>query len=398
MTRRSPDDPAPRRDTLLAHAGSDPGANQGVVNPPVYHASTIVYPTLAALEQADRTPFDGTRYGRRGTPTTFAFEEAVCALEGGFRAIAMPSGLSAITTTLLAFLRAGDHALVVDTVYQPTRRFCDTVLAGLGIEVGYYDPAAGPAPLLRPDTRLVFLESPGSLTYEIQDVDAVVAAARAAGAVTVMDNTWSAGLVFQPLRHGVDVSIQAATKYLVGHSDAMLGVIVANEETYLRVKRASALLGVSVGPDDCYLGLRGLRTLAVRLSRHQDTALRIARWLARRPEVTRVLHPALPSDPGHTRWRRDFTGANGLVSCVLADADRPALAAMVDGLRLFALGYSWGGYESLIVPFDPRPLRTATAWPDAGPCLRLHCGLEDADDLIADLEAGFRRLATAGRR
>ena len=379
-------------ETLLAHVGRDPAANHGVVNPPVYHASTICYPTLAAYEAAEQTPFDGTRYGRRGTPTTFALEEAVAALEGGFRAIAVPSGLSAITTTLLALLQAGDHLLMVDTVYQPTRRFCDVVLKGLGIETTYYDPLADVGPLIRANTKVIFLESPGSLTFEIQDVPAIAAAARARRITTAIDNTWSAGLLFRPLDHGIDVSIQAATKYIVGHSDAMLGLIVCNEAAYLRVKRASAFLGVSVGPDDCYLALRGLRTLAVRLPHHDRTARAVAHWLAGRPEVAHVRHPALPDCPGHALWRRDFTGGNGLVSFVLHPVGRDRLAALLDGLELFALGASWGGYESLVIPFDPRPARTATVWPHQGPCLRLHCGLEDADELIADLSAGLDRL------
>jgi cystathionine beta-lyase len=382
-------------ETMLVHAGRDPFANHGVVNPPVYHASTIVFPTLADLEAADRTPFDGTRYGRRGTPTTFALEEAVAALEGGYRSIAVPSGLSAITTTLLAFLKQGDHLLMVDTVYAPTRRFCDRVLTGFGIEVTYYDPLADIGPLIRSNTRVVFAESPGSLTYEVQDIPAVAATARAAGAVSVIDNTWSAGLFFKPLEHGFDVSIQAATKYIVGHSDVMLGVITTTEEAFLCVKRASALLGVAVGPDDCYLGLRGLRTLAPRLARHQATALKIAEWLQGRPEVKAVLYPALPTFPGHAIWKRDFTGANGLVSVVLHEGSRRALAAMLDSLTLFAMGYSWGGFESLIIPFDPKQSRTATAWMEQGPCLRLHCGLESPDDLIGDLELGFARLHSA---
>lgn len=383
-------------ETVLAHSGRNPSANHGVVNPPVYHASTIVFPTLDELEAADRTPFEGTRYGRRGTPTTFALEEAVAALEGGYRSIAVPSGLSAITTTLLAFLKQGDHLLMVDTVYAPTRRFCDRVLAGFGIEVTYYDPLADIGPLIRSNTRVVFAESPGSLTYEVQDIAAVAAAAREAGAVSVIDNTWSAGLFFKPLAHGIDISIQAATKYIVGHSDVMLGLITTTEETFLRVKRASAFLGVAVGPDDCYLALRGLRTLAPRLARHQATALKIAEWLQGRPEVKAVLYPALPTFPGRTLWKRDFTGANGLISIVLHEAPRSALAAMLDTLALFAMGYSWGGFESLIIPFDPKQSRTASLWTEPGPCLRLHCGLEDPNDLIRDLKTGFARLRSAG--
>jgi cysteine-S-conjugate beta-lyase len=380
------------KDTLLAHAGLDPFANHGVVNPPVYHASTILFPTLAALEEAEHTPFEGTRYGRRGTPTTFALEEAVAAMEGGWRGIAVPSGLAAITISLLAFLKTGDHLLMVDTAYAPVRRFCDVMLKGLGIETTYYDPLADPAPLIRADTRVVYLESPGSLTLEVQDVPRAAAAARAAGAVSILDNTWAAGLHFSPFRHGVDVSIQAATKYIVGHSDVMLGVITTSKDTFLRVKRASALIGSAAGPDDCYLALRGLRTLSVRLARHAQTALTVARWLETRPEVVAVLHPALPSCAGHDVWRRDFSGSNGLVSVVLKDAPKPALAAMLDGMRLFKMGFSWGGYESLIIPFDPRATRTTTRWPHPGPCLRLHCGLENVDDLLADLADGFARM------
>jgi len=386
-----------KKDTLLVGAGRDPHANHGIVNPPVYHASTIVYPTVAAMEEAERTPFEGTRYGRRGTPTTFALEEAVAALEGGYRSIAVPSGLAAITCTLIAYLRAGDHLLMADTTYGPGRRFCDTVLAGFGVETTYYDPLADVAPLIRPNTRVVYMESPGSLTFEVQDVPAIAAAARAAGALSVIDNTYGAGLHFRPLEHGVDVSLQAATKYIVGHSDAMLGLITTTEEAFLRAKRATAFLGTSAGPDDCYLALRGLRTLAVRLAQHQETALRIARWVEARAEVATVLHPALPSCPGHEFWKRDFSGSNGLFSFVLTDTfGKVAVDAMLDGMKLFAMGWSWGGYESLIIPFDPRPVRTATNWPHPGRCIRLHCGLEDPDDLIEDLDQGFARL-NAGR-
>lgn len=385
-----------KKDTRLTHAGLDPHANHGVVNPPVYHASTIVYPTVEALEHADRTPFEGTRYGRRGTPTTFALEQAVAVLEGGYRSIAVPSGLSAITTALLAFLKNGDHLLMVDTTYQPTRRFCDTVLKGFGVETTYYDPMADIGALLRPDTKVVFLESPGSLTFEVQDVPAAAAAARAAGAVSVIDNTWSAGLYFQPFENGVDISVQAATKYIVGHSDVMLGLITTSEDTFVRAKRAASLLGTSAGPDDCYLALRGLRTLRVRLERHRETALTIVKWLERRSEVARVLHPALPSCPGHEVWKRDFSGSNGLLSIVLEDYPKEAVTAMLDGMELFAMGYSWGGYESLIIPFDPAAARSATSWSHGGPCLRLHCGLEDAADLIEDLEKGFERLNAEG--
>lgn len=384
------------KDTLLVHAGRDPHANHGVVNPPVYRASTILYPTLADYEEADRTPFTGTRYGRRGTPTTFALEEAVARLEGGYRSVAVPSGMAAITLTLLAFLKAGDHLLMVDTVYGPTRRFCDTVLKGFGVETTYYEPLADVAPLIRANTKLIFLESPGSLTFEVQDVAAVTAAARARGIVSAIDNTWSAGLFFSPFEHGIDVSIQAATKYIVGHSDVMMGVITANEASFLRVKRATAFVGTAVSPDDCYLAVRGLRTLSVRLARHQETALKVAHWLQARAGVVHVRHPAFADCPGHAFWRRDFTGSNGLVSFVTEPASREGVAAMLDGMRLFGLGASWGGYESLIIPFDPQPVRTATRWPYEGSCFRLHCGLEDADELINDLDEGLKRLQARG--
>jgi cystathionine beta-lyase len=284
---------------------------------------------------------------------------------------------------------------MVDTTYGPVRRFCDTVLKGLGIQTTYYDPLADISPLLRPETRVVYLESPGSLTFEVQDVPRAVAAATAAGAISIMDNTWSAGLYFSPFRHGVEVSIQAATKYIVGHSDVMLGVITTNENRFLRAKRASSLIGSAAGPDDCYLALRGLRTLSVRLARHEQTALTIARWLENEPEVVAVLHPALPSCPGHEIWGRDFSGSNGLVSVVLENVPKRALTAMLEGMRLFKMGFSWGGYESLIIPFDPRATRTASGWPHGGPCLRLHCGLERVDDLLTDLDRGFARLRAA---
>jgi len=387
-----------KKDTLLAHAGRDPEANYGIINPPVYHASTVVFPTLAALEESEKDPFTGVTYGRFGTPTTFALEEAVAALEGGYRAIAVPSGLAAVVASLIAFAGAGDHVLVADNVYGPTRqRVCDLILARMGVEVTYYDPLVGAdiARLMRDNTRVVFLESPGSLTFELQDVPAIAAAAKARGAVVVMDNTWATPLYFKPLAHGVDISIQAATKYIVGHADAMLGVITTTEEHFETVKRTAHALGHAAAPDDCYLALRGLRTLAVRLARHQETGLALARWLEGRPEVARVLHPALPDDPGHSLWKRDFTGACGLFSIVLKDFPKSAVAAMLDGLELFAMGFSWGGYESLILLVYPETVRSAVPWTASGPTLRLHAGLEDVQDLIADLERGLERLAAA---
>ena len=389
-----------KRDTLLSHLGRNPRAHHGTVNPPVYHASTILFESLRAVEEARRDPLaKGTStYGRTGTPTTFALEEAVAELEGGYGAVAVPGGLAAIAGTFLAYLAQGDHVLVSDSVYQPTRKLCEDLLARLGVETTYYDPRLGEeiAGLMRPNTKLVFLESPGSHTFEMQDVPAIAAAARAAGVVSAMDNTWATPLFFRPLDHGIDVSIHAATKYLAGHADVMMGLVVAGEEHYHRLRRSAALLGYTAAPDDVYLTLRGLRTLSLRLHRHQETGLRLARWLQARPEVARVLYPALPDDPGHALWRRDFGGATGLFGVVLEAVSKDALAAMIDGLDLFGIGFSWGGFESLIIPSEKSTVRTATEWPEAPQLVRIHAGLEDPDDLIADLEAGFERLNQAG--
>jgi cysteine-S-conjugate beta-lyase len=380
-----------RQDTRLAHAGREPGRYHGFVNPPIYRGSTVLFPSVAALEANDQ---DYT-YGRLGTPTVSALEEALAELEGGYRTLLTPSGLSAIAATLLALVAAGDHVLITDSAYRPTRRFCDHVLKRLGVETTYYDPllGAGIKALVKKTTRVVFTESPGSQSFEVQDIPGIAKAAHAAGACVVMDNTWATPLYFKPFAHGVDVSIQAATKYIVGHADAMLGAITTTEAAWPTIARAHEDLGLCPGPEDVYLGLRGLRSLGVRLARHQASGIEIARWLAGRPEVARVLHPALASDPGHALWKRDFTGASGLFAVVLKPVAAEAVAAMLDGLELFGMGYSWGGFESLILPFDPSEYRTATKWQSEGPALRLHIGLEDVDDLRADLEAGFGRLA-----
>jgi cystathionine beta-lyase len=380
-----------KAETRLAHAGREPSRFHGFVNTPIYRGSTVLFPTLASLESNAQ---DFT-YGRLGTPTVKALEEAIAELEGGARTLLAPSGLSAIATALLAFVVAGDEVLVSDSVYRPTRRFCDHVLKRLGVKTTFYDPliGAGIKKLLGDKTKVVFAESPGSQTFEVQDIPAIAKAAHEAGAVLIMDNTWATPLYFAPFRHGVDVSIQAATKYIVGHADAMLGAITASEKTERAVEKTYEDLGLCPGPEDAYLGLRGLRTLGVRLARHQQSALELARWLKARPEVDRVLHPGLPSDPGHALWARDFTGASGLFAFILKPTSHAALAAMLDGLSLFGMGYSWGGFESLILPFDPRDYRTATTWAAAGPAIRLHVGLEDVEDLKADLEAGFARLA-----
>ncbi|WP_334147772.1 cystathionine beta-lyase [Hyphomicrobium sp.] len=381
-------------ETAILHDGRDPARQHGFVNPPAYRGSTVLFPTLDALEAYDEQPF---RYGRHGTPTTAALEDAIAKLEGGARTLLTASGYQAVTTAILAFVKAGDHVLMVDSVYQPTRKFCDTILARLGVTTTYYDPlvGAGIADLIRDETRVVFLESPGSLTFEMQDVGAIAKAARARDAAVLMDNTWATGLYFRPIEHGVDVSINACTKYIVGHADAMLGAISANARTARLVEEARATLGACPGSEETYLGLRGLRTLAVRLERHQRSGLEVARWLAARPEVERVLHPALPGDPGHALWKAQYGGASGLFSIILKPTPRKALAAMLDGLTLFGMGYSWGGFESLIVPFNPTRYRTATEWTAEGPALRLHIGLDDVRDLTADLAAGFERLNAA---
>jgi cystathionine beta-lyase len=355
----------------------------------------VLYPTAADLA-AHRSRY---QYGRRGTPTSEAFQDALAAIEGPRCAgvALLPSGLAAISTALLAAVRAGDHILVSDSVYRPTRIFCDGVLARLGVETTYYDPLLGPAlaDLFRPNTRVVFTEAPGSQSFEMQDVPAIAALAHARDALVLMDNTWATPLFFTALEKGVDLSIQAGTKYIGGHSDLMLGTVSANAAAWPRLRDTMHAMGLCVGPDDMYLGLRGLRTLGVRLARHQDSAFAIARWLRSRPEVRRVLHPGLPDDPGHAIWRRDFTGASGLFSLVLEPVPEKAVHAFLDALELFGMGFSWGGYESLVIMFDCAEYRTATTWNPGGPTLRLHIGLESVTDLIADLENGFAALRAA---
>ncbi len=383
-------------ETRLVVGGRDPFAYHGFVNPPVYHASTVLYPSADDLI-AHRARY---QYGRRGTPTSEALEGAIQAIEGpGCAGVALvPSGLSAISTALLAALKSGDHVLVTDSAYRPTRTFCDGVLARLGVETTYYDPliGAGIAGLFRPNTRAVFLEAPGSQSFEMQDVPAIAAAAHERGLTVLMDNTWSTPLYFQAFAKGVDLSIQAGTKYIGGHSDVMLGTISANASLWPRLKETVTTMGLCVGPDDMYLALRGLRTLGVRLERHRQSALTVARRLRARPEVRRVLHPALEEDPGHEIWRRDFTGSSGLFSIVLQPAGDAAVHAFLDALELFGMGFSWGGYESLVILFDCSGYRTATRWAPGGPALRFHIGLEDPSDLIADLERGFAAMAQAG--
>jgi cystathionine beta-lyase len=336
-------------------------------------------------------------YGRRGTPTSEALESALRGLEGPECAgvALLPSGLAAISTALISVLDAGDHLLVTDSVYLPTRKFCDGMLKRYGIATTFYDPmvGAGIAALMQPNTRAVFVEAPGSLSFEIQDVPAIAAAAHAKGAVVLMDNTWASPLYFRAFERGVDLSIQAATKYIGGHSDLMLGTVSANGSTWERLSDAVHLLGLCVGPDDIYLGLRGLRSMGVRLAQHQQSGLKVARWLEQRREIARVLHPALESCPGHALWQRDFSGASGLFSIVFKPIAAKAVHAFLDKLSLFGIGASWGGFESLAIPFDCASIRTATRWAPEGPTVRLHIGLEDVDDLIADLERGLAAMA-----
>ena len=379
-----------KKATKLVTAGRDPAANHGIVNPPVYHASTILFRSAEAFRNRDQE----YTYGRRGTPTSTALETAVAEIEGGHACCLTSSGLAAICTALMAFARSGDHVLIADTVYRPTRNFADTMLARIGVTVEYYDPliGAGIADLLRDETTVVFTESPGSQTFEMQDLPAIARAAHAGGAVVITDNTWASPYYFDPFAHGADVSVQAATKYIVGHSDVMMGTITAGEEHWPALRETHLLLGQCAGPDDIYLALRGLRTLGVRLRQHMETGIALATWLEQRPEVAEVMHPALPSHPGHDLWRRDFSGASGLFSIRLKSTDRAAVDAMIDGLALFGIGASWGGFESLVLPFDPASYRSATPWTREGHCVRIHAGLEDVEDLKADLEKGFERL------
>ena len=391
-----------KQDTLVTHAGLDPEAHGGIVNPPVYHCSTVLFPDVATVLETRKDRHSGefreVTYGREGTLLTRAFEAAVASLEGARKAVTLPCGMGAIATSLLAFLKAGDHLLMLDAVYGPARDFAENGLRNLGIEVEFYDPLIGSQieELFKSNTRVVYLESPCSLTFEVMDVPAVVAAARERGIKTMMDNTWSSPLFFNAIGHGVDISIHAATKYISGHSDLMLGVAITTPENDIAVRKTASRFGYCAGPDDVYAALRGLRTLAVRMRAHYENATKVARWLQQRPEVDRVMYPALPEDPGHAIWKRDFRGASGLMGVVLKKKySKDDSARMLDALELVGLGYSWGGFESLAVPTYPETLRSATQW-DRGPSFRLHVGIEDASERHGRPRAGAAEVMIVG--
>ena len=388
----------PGTNTRLVEAGRQrewtrgPGMTAGIVNPPVWHASTIVFDDLAALEEARRHPDAGLFYGRRGTPTQWALEAALTELEPGAAGTKLyPSGVAAVAAALLTVVKTGDHVLIADTAYEPSRAFADRLLKPLGVSTSYYPPCGDVRPLVRPNTRAVLIESPGSLSFEVQDVPAIVAVAKEHNIATVMDNTWATPLLFPAIKHGIDFSMQALTKYTGGHSDLMMGSVTTTKRWFGRLKTQSYLLGYCVGPDDAYLALRGLRTLKLRLDHQGRTALGIAEWLQTHPAVARVMHPALPGDPGNTLFKRDFLGSSGLFAFTLKRGQRAHTAALIDHLAHFGIGFSWGGYESLILPVELDGIRTATTTDSGGQIIRLSIGLEDPADLIADLDAGLAR-------
>lgn len=396
------DDSSLRPATKLVQGGrrpewtGDPRLGGGIVNPPVWRASTILYDNIADLKARGHATHDKLYYGRRGTPTVWALADALTQMEPEAEGTLLyPSGVAANSAALLALLSPGDHLLMVDSAYEPTRAFAGGMLARLGVETSYYDPliGAGIADLIRPETKLVFLESPGSLTFEVQDIPAITRIARERGVLTMLDNTWATPLLFPALAHGVDVTMMSLTKYVGGHSDVMMGSLTATRAVWPKLRSAAYQLGQAVSPDDCAAVLRGLRTLDVRMQRQGENGLAVANWLADRAEVGRVLHPALRGDPGHAIWSRDFSGTSGLFGFTLKGADEAARTRFIDSLTHFGIGFSWGGYESLVVPGDPQSIRTAVAWTDPHPLVRLSIGLEDPADLIADLERGFAAMA-----
>ena len=390
-----------KKDTKVVRGGLNKKRNAGAVNTPVMRASTVVYENVAAMRETIARATQGREkvlyYGRRGTPTHWTLQEAITELAGAADTVLAPSGLAACTLAILGCVKAGDHILVTDSIYEPTRGFCEGFLKSFGVETTYYDPlvGAGVARLFKANTTLVMCESPGSLTFEVQDLPAIATAAHHHGAKVAVDNTWATPLFCQPLALGADLSIEAGTKYIVGHSDVLIGAVSGTAEAIAGVQKASHALGYAVSPDDVYLATRGLRTLAVRLARHQQNALAVARWLQSQPQVQRVLYPALPNDPGHALWKRDFSGASGLLGVIFKRSSEAAMAAMIDRLELFGLGFSWGGFESLVAPLAPGAARSATAWTAPQPGVRLHIGLEDPEDLIEDLAKGLARFEKA---
>ena len=386
-----------KEDTKLVHLGRGPSSFEGTVNLPVYRASTILSADMDSYIHRfdDEKNFTDITYGARGTQNSRALGEAIADLEGGHGTIVTTSGLSAISVTLGALVSAGDHILISDSVYGPTRTFCNQVLSRYGVTTEYYSPDMGDAiaELIQKNTRLVLMEAPGSLTFEMQDIPGITRAAKEKGVLTVMDNTWATPVFFRPLEHGVDISIQAGTKYIAGHSDLVIGMVTSARETTHKMMVSHAQnLGDAASPDDCYLALRGLRTLSVRLYRQQESTLKVAAWLADQPQVYRVLYPALPGDPGHALWKRDFKGASSLFGLAMHSEDETAVKAMADSLRYFQIGSSWGGYESLIA-FNHMPVaRERVPWTEKPFMLRVHIGLEDPEDLIADLTQGLARI------
>jgi cysteine-S-conjugate beta-lyase len=379
-----------RRRSRLVNLGRDAEFSQGFINVPAFRGSTVLYPDVATLKnRAQRFT-----YGTRGTPTTEALCSAWTDLSGAAGTVLVPSGLAAVIVALMTALSAGDHLLVTDSVYEPSRAFADKALRRFGIETSYYDPTigAGIDALIRPNTKAVLAESPGSQTLEVQDIPAIAEVTHSRGACMILDNTWATPLFFSPHAHGVDLAIEAGTKYLSGHADLLLGLVSANAQWFERLHRTVHLMAIPPGAEDVFLALRGLRTMELRLREAERQGLTLAQWLSARPEVLRVIHPALPDHPGHALWQRDYSGASGLFSIVLKPASEAAVAAFIDGLELFGIGYSWGGYESLALPFDCTAVRTATRFSPGGPTVRFSVGLEDVEDLKADLERGFARL------
>lgn len=383
-----------RQKTRIVHAGRNPEEQFGFVNTPIYRGSTVLSPTAADLRRSDAR----FTYGTKGTPTTEALENAWTQLAGAAGTVLAPTGLAAITLALKTALDAGDHLLVTDSAYRPTRAFCDGYLRRMNVETTYYDPQAGAGieSLMRPNTKAILVEAPGSQSFEMQDVPAIASVAHARGACVIMDNTWATPIFFPPHQRGVDLAVEAGTKYLSGHSDLMLGLVSANDAWFPKLRRTFDLFANCAGPEDCFLALRGLRTMDLRLREAGRQGLAMAQWLETRPEVKQVLHPALPSHPGHDIWKRDFLGASGLFSIILQPVSDKAVDALLDELALFGMGYSWGGFESLVIPFDCTRYRTATKWAPGGPALRFQIGLEDVEDLKEDLDRGFAAMKRAG--